>query len=191
MNICVYGASSTALAPSYLEAGEDFGYRMAKRGHTLIFGAGANGMMGAVARGCTRGNAQIIGIVPHYFDGDGILYDRCTDIIETETMRSRKAILDARSDAFVMVPGGVGTFDEFFEILTLRQLGQLAKPIAIYNINGYFDPMFQMLDFAVKEKFMKQATCELYAVFTDPEALLDYVENHDAQNPDKETVKYV
>ena len=93
MNICVYGASSNNIDKSYITAMENLGVEMAKRGHTLVFGGGANGLMGAVARGMTKGGGKIVGISPKFFDVDGVLYDKCTEFIYTETMRERKQLL--------------------------------------------------------------------------------------------------
>ena len=100
MQICVYGASSNDIDPRYLEAGEALGLEMAKRGHGLVFGGGASGLMGAVARGMTRGDGSILGVAPSFFNVDGILYEHCTEFIYTETMRQRKSIMEERADAF-------------------------------------------------------------------------------------------
>ena len=116
MNICVYGAASDEIADIFKNAGEALGESLARRGHSLIFGGGASGMMGAVARGADRAGGNIISVAPSFFDIDGILYPQCTEYIFTETMRERKQILEDRSDAFIVSPGGIGTFDEFFEI---------------------------------------------------------------------------
>ena len=102
-------------------------------------------MMGAVARGMTEVGGEILGVAPGFFNVDGILYEKCTEFIYTETMRQRKQIMEDRADAFVMTAGGIGTFEEFFEILTLKQLGRHNKPIAILNTNGYYDAMEQIL----------------------------------------------
>ena len=139
MKICVYGASSYKIDSSFIAAGEKLGELMAKRGHGLIFGGGANGMMGAAARGVYRQKGEIVGISPELFDVDGVLFDHCNEMIFTKTMRERKQLLEDMSDAFVVTAGGSGTYDEFFEILTLKQLGYHNKPIAILNTNGYFD----------------------------------------------------
>ena len=109
-----------------------------------------------------------------------MLFERCTEFLYTETMRQRKEIMEQRSDAFVMAPGGIGTFEEFFEILTLKQLGQHNKPIAILNTCGYYNPMLKMLETAVTEGFMKRVCLSLYGVFDNPETLLEYVERYDA-----------
>ncbi len=179
MNICVYGASSNKLDQSYILAVEEFGFQMAKRGHNLVFGGGAQGLMGAAARGVHKGGGQITGVAPSFFDVDGILYQDCTEFIYTETMRERKQIMEDRADAFVMVPGGIGTFEEFFEILTLKQLGRHQKAIACLNVNGYFDTMNTMLEEAIEGHFMAPANRELYRFFEKSEEILDYLERYE------------
>ena len=178
MNICVYGASSPDIDTAYFEAGETLGRAMAKRGHALVFGAGDNGLMGAVARGVTAGKGRVIGIVPSFFNVDGILYDKCDELIRTETMRERKALMEARSDAFVMTPGGIGTFEEFFEILTLKQLARHTKAIAVLNTRGYFDHMLAMMDKAIADGFVTASVGDLYFVTEDPDQALDYLETY-------------
>ena len=176
MNICVYGASSNVIAKSYIEAGEALGLAMAKRGHSLVFGGGANGMMGAAARGMTQGGGKIIGVAPKFFDVDGVLYQDCTEFIFTETMRERKSIMEEKADAFIMTPGGIGTFEEFYEILTLRQLGRHSKPIAILNVDNYYRPLIQMQEQAIAQNFMRPECESLCGWFEDAEQLLDYLE---------------
>jgi uncharacterized protein (TIGR00730 family) len=127
MDICIYGASSANLEKTYYEGAEALGLEIARRGWGLVFGGGANGLMGACARGVSAGGGRILGIAPRFFDEPGILYDKCTDFVFTETMRERKQAMEDRSDAVVVLPGGIGTYEEFFEMLTLRQLGQESK----------------------------------------------------------------
>lgn len=177
MRICVYGASSNEIDAAYLQAGELLGEAMAKRGHGLVFGGGQKGMMGATARGMTRFGGEIIGVAPRFFNVEGVLYQDCTEFVFTETMRERKAIMEERSDAFVMSPGGIGTFEEFFEILTLRQLGRHNKPIAVLNTKNYYGPLHEMLEQAIEQGFMRPECRGLCAFFEDPEQLLDYLEN--------------
>lgn len=178
MKICLYGASSNQIDKIYIDATERLGEEMAKRGHTLIFGGGANGLMGAAARGATKGNGEIIGISPKFFDVDGVLYDKCTDFIYTETMRERKQLLEDMSEGFIVMPGGPGTFDELFETLALRQLGHHNKPIAIFNINGYYNPLGEMLVSAFKGGFMNKEILELAPLFSDETELLKYLEEN-------------
>ena len=178
MNICLYGASSDEIAPVYPQTIEAFGRLLAQRGHTLVYGGGAAGLMGAAARGVTAEGGSIIGVAPRFFSADGVLYQHCTEFVYTDTMRQRKQIMEDRSEGFVMVPGGIGTFEEFFEVLTLKQLGQHQKPIAIYNINGYFDDLEKLILHAMDEGFMQHSCKELYAFFDDGEALLEYLEQY-------------
>ncbi len=182
MKICVYGASSTTIDKAYIEDGEKLGTAIANHGHSLVFGGGTNGLMGAVARGvhCV-GNAEIIGVAPSFFNVDGILYDGCTEFIYPETMRERKKIMDEISDAFIVTPGGIGTFDEFFEILTLKQLGRHNKPIAILNTNGYYDHLKDFLQNGIDENFLTSECNKLFFISDDTEDLIAYIENY---NPD-------
>lgn len=167
MNICVYGAASTTIDSSFLEAGEALGREMAKRGHSLVFGGGASGMMGAVVRGVAEMKGSSIAIVPSFFNVDGVLFENCTEQIFTETMRERKQLLEQKSDAFFVTPGGIGTFDEFFEIFTLRSLDCHKKPIVLLNFNGYFNKLINFLDYSVKENFISPEVMELLTVTDD------------------------
>lgn len=190
MNVCVFGASSTEIDGSYITATEALGEALAARGHALVYGAGGSGLMGAVARGMTRGGGRVIGVVPSFFKVDGILYDRCDEIVYTDTMRQRKQIMDERSDAVVVAPGGIGTYEEFFEIYTLKQLGKHHKPIVIFNINGYYDSLLELLAHTVEEKFMQPACLGLYTVATTPEQVLEQLKAPSATACIEET-KYV
>lgn len=179
MKICVYGASSNLIDDRYIEETEKMGRMLAERKHGLVFGGGAQGLMGAVARGVHEKGGEIIGVAPTFFmNVDGVLYDLCTDFIYTETMRERKQIMEESSDAFIVTPGGIGTFEEFFEILTLKQLGRHSKPIVIFNIMGYFDSMKVMMENAIEKEFMKSTCRELYAFFDTTEEIFDYLENY-------------
>ncbi len=179
MKICVYGAASAVLDEKYIIKTEELGRKMARRGHDLVFGAGTNGLMGAVARGVYEGHGEIIGVVPRFFNVDGALFDDCDEMIRTDTMRQRKQIMEDKADAFIMTPGGIGTFEEFFEILTLKQLGRHTKAVAILNIDGYYDGMAEMVEHAIREKFIRSELKNLYKVFEDVDELLDYIENYE------------
>ena len=173
MNVCLYGASSTEIAQHYIDATEELGELLAREGHSLVYGAGGAGLMGAAARGMKRGGGRVVGVVPSFLKVDGVLYEWCDEMIYTETMRERKQIMEERAQAFIVTPGGIGTYEEFFEIYTLKQLGQLHKPIVIFNIDGYFDDMLAMLRRAVGERFMREASLALIAVADTPEAVLE------------------
>ena len=191
MKICVYGAASSLIDKSFIDAGEELGRKMAKRGIGLVFGGGRNGMMGAVARGELEENGEIIGIAPAFFEDANaeVSFKECTEFIHTETMRERKKLLEEKSDAFIVTPGGIGTFDEFYEILTLKQLGRHNKPICIFNINEYFNNMGAMLQVCVDEKFITGDCRNLCEVFEDIDSMLDYIEKHDPEDFDISQVK--
>ncbi len=175
MNICIYGASSRKLAQEYYDAAEALGALMAKQGHTLVFGGGQEGIMGAVARGAHAHGGKIIGIAPRFFDEPGILFEECTEFIYTDTMRERKALMEEHAEAFIVLPGGIGTYEEFFEMLTLKQLGRHNKPMVMLNTRGYYGPMAAMLQNTVDEGFMSANCMELFGVCDTPAEALDYV----------------
>ena len=175
MRICIYGASSDKLAPEYFEQAEQLGRLMARGGHTLVFGGGQGGLMGAAARGAHSCGGEIIGVAPRFFDEPGILYPHCSRFVYTETMRERKAIMEDESDAFIVLPGGIGTYEEFFETLTLKQLGRHGKPMAMLNTRGYYDLMTALLINTVSEGFMSANCLDLCKVCNTPEEALEYV----------------
>ena len=191
MKICVYGAASYEIDESFIIHGEMLGKAMGKRGHSLVFGGGASGLMGAVARGIKDENGYIVGISPNFFNVDGILYDKCDELIFTDTMRERKQLMEEMSDAFIVTPGGIGTFEEFFEILTLRSLDRHKKPIAILNSNGYYDHLVDFLQNGVEKKFLKEENLDLFFVSNDVERILDYIENFKQTDDMKNKTRFV
>jgi uncharacterized protein (TIGR00730 family) len=152
-----------------MEAVEQMGLQLAKRGHSLVFGAGRHGLMGAVARGTRKGGGKILGVVPKFFGEMDveILYPDCDELIQPDTMRQRKQIMEENADAFVMVPGGIGTFEEFFEILTARQLCLHNKPIAIYNVNNYYTQLDRTIRVAMEQGFVQPEVLDLYHLTDD------------------------
>ncbi len=191
MNICVYGAASSLIDKSYIEAGKELGRKMAERGHALVFGGGANGMMGAVAAGMHEKNGKITGVIPNFFNvgNEEISFKNCTEYIYTETMRERKRILEETSNAIVVTPGGIGTYDEFFEVLTLKQLGRHRKPIVIYNINHYYDELELAMEHAIEKEFITKECKALYEVFYTAEEVIEYIENYKEEDFDLSNVK--
>ncbi len=180
MKICVFGASSAHIDQKYIDAVEELGEKMAEKGHSLVFGAGATGLMGAAARGVRRGGGNIHGVIPNFFRDEGveIIYGECDEITYTETMSQRKQIMEDLADAFIIVPGGIGTFEEFFEVLTLKQLGRHEKPIAILNTDGYYDDMEKFMRSVADKKFITFSCYELYDYFNTPDEVLGYLENY-------------
>lgn len=178
MNICIYGSASNDIEKNYIAQTEILAKTLAKRGHSLVFGGGANGLMGAAARGFYSENATITGVVPKFFNVDGLLFENCNEMIRTDTMRQRKQIMDDLAEAFITTPGGIGTYEEFFEIITLKQLGQSKKPLVLFNINGYFEPLRAMLENCVKGGFMPQTTLDLCFFSDSIDEIINYIENY-------------
>lgn len=178
MRICVYGAASPTIAPEYFEIVEQMGREMVSRGHSLVFGGGGNGLMGAVARGVHSSGGHILGVIPKFFEDEKVeaICNFCDELIKPETMRQRKQIMEDNADAFVVVPGGIGTFEEFFEILTLKQLCRHNKPIAIYNVKGYYNELNVVMEESIKKSFIRSNCTDLYRMSEDLEALFAYLE---------------
>lgn len=184
MKICVYGAASPTIDEVYKKRVEELGEKMVARGHSLVFGGGGNGLMGAVADGVHKAGGEIIGVIPSFFIDEKIekVCDFCNELILTDTMRERKQIMEDNSDAFVVVPGGIGTFEEFFEILTLKQLCRHSKPIVIYNIEGYYNEIDFAMAQAIKKDFIKDNCVELYAVTDNLDKVFELVESPQIDN---------
>ncbi len=180
MKICIFGAASAHIDESYIKAVEELGEKLANRGHSLIFGAGRTGLMGAAARGVKRGGGYIHGVVPEFFREENIeaLYEDCDKFTYTENMAKRKQVMEDEADAFIIVPGGIGTFEEFFETLTLKQLGRHEKAMAILNINGYYDDLEKFMQTVTERKFITFKCSEMYSYFTTADEVLDYLENY-------------
>ena len=181
MKICLFGAASNEINNKYISRTEELCEKMARRGHDLVFGAGGNGVMGAAARGVKRGGGKITGVIPHFFRTETVeaIYNSCDEIIYTETMRERKNVMEDLAQAFIIAPGGIGTFEEFFEVLTLKQLARHKKPIVFYNIDGYYNTLMDFMEFAATERFIRENCKYLYECTDDDELLLDYLENPD------------
>lgn len=180
MKICVFGAASAHIEDIYIKKVEELGEKMAKKGHSLVFGAGATGLMGAAARGVKRGGGKILGVIPTFFKDEGVeqIYDECDEIIYTDTMAERKKKMEDEAEAFIIVPGGIGTFEEFFEVLTLKQLGRHNKAIVIYNIENYYDDLEKFMQTVTNRKFITFKCYEMYSYFDDCDSILDYLESY-------------
>lgn len=190
MNVCLYGASSNEIDAKYIVATEALGEALAQAGHGMVYGAGGCGLMGAAARGMTRRGGHIVGVVPEFLNVDGILYDKCDEMVYTETMRQRKQIMEERSDAFIVTPGGIGTYEEFFEIYTLKQLGRHQKPIILYNIDGFFDRLYDILKGLVEDGFMRETCLSLLAFASTPQQVLAQL-NEISRTVDATETKYI
>ena len=192
MRLCVYGASSSDIDDFYVEKTYELAKELASHDIGMVYGGGAQGLMGAAARGMTSGGGEIIGVSPTFFDVEGVLYKHCTEFIYTETMRERKRIMEEKAYGFIVLPGGIGTFEEFFEILTLKHLKRHNKPIAVFNIKGYYDKLWEAVEYAITEKFLGESTRQLVYIGQDIEGIAEYFKNYDPNTVVKtEKDKYV
>ena len=180
MKICLFGSASAHIDGIYIKAVEELGEKLAKRGHSLVFGAGATGLMGAAARGFKRGGGFIHGVIPEFFCEENVelIYRGCSKITYTKSMAERKTVMEDDAEAFIIAPGGVGTFEEFFEVLTLKQLGRHKKAMVIFNIDNYYDDLEKFMQKVNERKFMNFKCGELYSLFNTADGVIDYLENY-------------
>lgn len=182
MKITFYGAASNDIDKKYLQATERLGEVMAERGHSLVFGGGCTGLMGAVVRGVKRGGGSALGVIPKFFRElrYEVLFNECDEYIWTDDMYERKKLLEELCDGFIIGPGGMGTYDEFFGVLTTKQLNRHNKPIAVFNVNGIFDDFIRLFETSVDEGFIKPVCRDLFRVFKNTNGLFEYLESENS-----------
>ena len=175
-SVCVFCGSSPGRLPVYAAAARAFGGLLAARGIGLVYGGGHVGLMGALADGALAGGGSVTGVLPETLVAREVAHRGLAELIVTQTMHERKAVMAARSDAFVALPGGIGTFEELFEVWTWSGLSIHQKPVGLLNVGGYYDALVAFLDRAAAEGFVRPALRELLLVDTDAPALLDRLE---------------
>jgi hypothetical protein len=176
--ICVYCSSSDALSSSFFQAAAEFGALLAQRNYTLIYGGGRIGLMGAVARSVHQHGGKVIGVIPQSLQDKEVGYTAADELIITKDLRDRKAIMEARADAFVALPGGFGTLEEIFEILTLKQLQFHTKPIVLVNTNYFYDHFIRLCEYIYEERFAKPDSRLLYHIAENPASVFAYLETY-------------
>jgi cytokinin riboside 5'-monophosphate phosphoribohydrolase len=160
--LCVYCASSDRLDPKYYTAAAELGREMVTRGWDLVYGGGKTGMMGAIARAVKQNGGRVVGVIPEFMKVRELAYVEADELVTVITMRERKLLMETRADAFVALPGGWGTLEEILEILTLRQLDVVDKPCVLLNLDGFYDPLLQLFERMLNEKFFKPANMRLF-----------------------------
>lgn len=183
--ICVFCGSSIGTRPEYAAAATAIGVGIARRGHELVYGGGNTGLMGTVANAALNAGGKVIGVIPTVMVEKELAHEGLTQLHVVNTMHERKAMMAVFADAFVILPGGFGTMDEFYEIVTWAQLGFHRKPVAILNVCGFYDPMLTFIDHLVDEGFVKQSHREVIVIGDDPEALLSLIETYQPPLVDK------
>ena len=177
-SICVYCGSANQASRKYILAAHRMGETLARRGLTLIYGGGRTGLMGAVADSALAGGGQVIGVITEGMNTPELAHIHLTRLEVTATIHQRKARMYALADGYLALPGGYGTLDELFETLTWSQIGEHQKPVGILNVDGYYNPLLEMLDRAVTEKFLFPEHRTALLCATEPEKLLDLMESH-------------
>jgi uncharacterized protein (TIGR00730 family) len=170
--VCVFCGSAYGTDPKFTDAAKRVGRCLAETDTDLVYGGGSVGLMGAVADAALHAGGKVVGIIPEALDRREIAHRGATELIVVPGMHERKALMAARSDSFLALPGGIGTFEEFFEVLSWAVLGLHAKPIGILNVSGYFDPLLKLLDHSVELGFVRAGNLELIRVGTNPEEIV-------------------
>ena len=176
--VCVFCGSSAGTRPVYEQAAQSIGQSLAQRGIGLVYGGGKVGLMGIVADACLREGGRVVGVMPRALVEKEIAHRGLTELHVVESMHARKALMADLADAFIALPGGYGTWEEFCEVLTWSQLGLHRKACAVLNVNGYYDPLLAMADRALAEGFVRQEHREILLADTDPVRLLDRLSNY-------------
>lgn len=188
--ICVFAASSSRVAQRYVDEAYKLGREFAAAGVTCINGAGREGLMRAVSDGVLDGGGRAVGIIPQFMVDNGWQYDRLSEIVVTPDMHTRKQTMARRADAVVALPGGCGTLEELLEIITWKQLGLFHKPIVMLNVDGFFNPLLDMLGRCVDEHFMKISHGHLWHVANDASDVLPLLASVDVYADDMVESKY-
>ncbi|MDO1500238.1 TIGR00730 family Rossman fold protein [Winogradskyella maritima] len=176
-SLAVFCGSSTGNDDAIIQQSKELGQTMAKRNMTLVYGGAQIGIMGTVAKAVLDNGGKAIGVVPYFLSTKEIVNSNLTELIETKTMHDRKVIMYDKSDGFLIIPGGFGTMDEFFEIATWGQLGLHTKPIGILNSNGYYDALISQCETMVAKGFLPEANFKAIQTDTTIEGLLNKMQN--------------
>lgn len=181
---CVFCGSQPGARPAYLQAARELGAQLARRGWTVVFGGGHVGMMGALADSTLAAGGKVIGVIPEHLMRPEVAHQGLTELVVVDSMHTRKRIMASRSDAFIVLPGGFGTFEEMFEMVTWRQLQLHAKPVGLVNVDGYFDHLLAFLQHACGQEFIRPQHRGLLTVDTGVPALLERLERQLAAAPE-------
>jgi hypothetical protein len=177
--IAVFCGSRTGSDEHYAAAAAELGRLMVRRGHELVYGGGSVGLMGVIADAVLDAGGSVIGVIPRMLATRELLHPRVTDMRRVPDMHARKALMAELADAFIALPGGYGTLEELFEVITWAQLGIHRKNIGLLNVAGFFDPLVRMIDHAIGTGFIKEKHRELIVVEERPEPLLDRLKTHE------------
>ncbi len=177
-SLCVYCGSSDKVGGHYLEAARQMGAAVAQRGIELVYGAGSTGLMGALADGVLEAGGEVVGVITEQFNTPELAHYGLTRLEVVADMHTRKARMFELADGFAALPGGYGTLEEFFEVLTWAQIGLHSKPVGLLNVQGYYDPLLGLVEHISEEGFIYSEHRRLFVSEADPQVLLDGLENY-------------
>ena len=177
-SICVFCASSESVDDLFKDIALELGRELGRRGIDLVYGGASIGLMGCLARGVHEEKGQVIGVLPEFFKTKDIEYSDADELIVTKNMRERKAVMDKRSDAFIVLPGGIGTLEEAMEILSMRQLRLTDKPLVFINTQGFYEGLRAIFVEMVDLKFAKPKVMDMYAMVPNPQSALEYLRSY-------------
>ena len=172
-SVCVYSASSTKIDPVYFEAAEQLGRLLAEHHIRLVNGAGSIGLMRSVADAVLSNGGEVTGVIPHFMVEQNWQHTGLTELIEVASMHERKQKMADLSDAVIALPGGCGTLEELLEVITWKQLGLYLNPVVFLNVNGFYDPLLNMLGRAIDENFMRRQHGDIWKVANTPEEAVE------------------
>ena len=184
-SICVYCGSRPGTEPAFAEAAREVGLWIAQNKGQLVYGGGHNGLMGMMADACLQAGGRVVGVIPKALVEKEWAHSGCSELHVVENMHERKSLMAEHADAFLAMPGGIGTFEEFFEVWTWRQLGYHDKPVGLLNIQGYYDNLLAFLSTSVQQGFMNAEQMQLIRSGTNTELLLQSLVTEAGLAPDK------
>ena len=178
MNICVYCSASDKIDPAFFQLAVDLATALAQRGDTLVYGGSSVGLMGALARTMQEYGARVVGVIPQALVAMEVAYDNADELLVTKDMRERKAGMEARADAFLALPGGVGTMEEVFEIMAARSLHLVEKPLVLLNFEHFYDPLIHLLEQMQKANFLRAGFETMVYFAPSVSDALDYIDRN-------------
>lgn len=176
--LCVFCASSRDLDPKYYAVGEALGRQMVERGWGLVYGGGNAGLMGSVARSVKASGGYVVGVIPEFMKERELAYTESHELITVETMRERKRLMDERASAFLTLPGGIGTLEELLEIMTLRYIAVLDKPVVLLNQDGFYDDLLNLFDRMTRERFKSPGLHKVLSVASTLDQVWPHLDAH-------------
>jgi uncharacterized protein (TIGR00730 family) len=190
-NICIYCGSAVGIKTEYCDSARRVGQALARHGFGLVYGGGRVGLMGIVADAVLAGGGRVIGVIPDPLATKEIAHDGLTELHVVADMHQRKALMAQRANAFLTLPGGIGTFEEFFETLSWSVLGLHQKPLGILNVAGYFDPLLALLNHAVAERFVRPHNLKRLIVSDDPDTVVSDLMIHTSPHSVSDRIDFV